>query len=131
MFETTNKTKTKPPVSGLVFRKIKEDILGEKYSLSLVFCGDYLSKKITSQYRNKNKPTNVLSFPLEEKSGEIFLNLSIIKTQSKKIGVKYQDYLSYLFIHGLLHLKGLDHGEEMTKKEKFYLKKFKISQDVL
>ena len=131
MFDVTNKTKSKPPVSGLLFEQMKKKVLGENYSLSLVFCDDSLSRKLNLQYRDKNKPTNILSFPLDKKSGEIFLNLSIIKKQAKTRGVKDTDYLIYLFIHGLLHLDGFEHGHAMTNKEKFWLKKFEIPEEVL
>jgi len=131
MFDVTNKTKSKPPISGLLFEQIKKEVLGENYSLSLVFCSNSLSQKLNLQYRGKNKPTNILSFPLEEKNGEIFLNLSIIKKQAKTKGVKDADYLIYLFIHGLLHLGGFEHGRTMTNKEKFWLKKFDLPEEVL
>ena len=87
--------------------------MGKSYELSLVFCGDTLSRKLNRAYRGKDKPTNVLSFPLSEKSGEIFINLS----RTKPFGAQK------LFIHGLLHLNGMEHGARMERAEKKWLAK--------
>ena len=110
----TNTTKGKVP--SLPFELIKSRALGKKYELSLVFCGDALIKKLNQTYRNKNKPTNILSFTLSKNSGEIFINLSHLKGFS----------VGFLFVHGLLHLKGFDHGVTMEQAEKVLRKKFKI-----
>lgn len=88
--------------------KIKNRILGRKYELSLVFAGDSFMKRLNRVYRGKNLPANVLSFPLSENSGEIFINPS--KTGGFNI--------LHLFIHGILHLKGMEHGDIMSKTEK-------------
>jgi ssRNA-specific RNase YbeY (16S rRNA maturation enzyme) len=78
--------------------KIKEAILGKKYELSLVICGNALSHTLNLQYRGKDKPTNVLAFPLSKNSGEIFINRMHLDGFS----------LEELFIHALLHLKGME-----------------------
>ncbi len=95
-------------------KAIKEEILGKDYELSLVFCKDTLSRKLNRIYRGKDKPTNVLSFPLSKKSGEIFINTNRLDGFSP----------TYLFIHGLLHLKGMQHGVKMENEEKRILKLF-------
>lgn len=106
------KNKTRKLVLNVEFEKIKDEILGKEYELSLVFCGNSLSRKLNKSYRGKDGPTNVLSFPLSKNSGEIFINLSRIDTFS----------VLELFIHGLLHLKGMEHGDIMEKAEKQLLK---------
>jgi len=65
----------------------------------------------------------VLSFPLDEKAGEIFLDLET-KKESEEFEMSYKKYLTFLFIHGCLHLKGYDHGAEMEKLEDKFIKKF-------
>lgn len=131
MIEVLNKTKNKPPISGLLFKKIKEAAIGKKYSLSIVLVGNSLSRKINLKYRGKNKPTNVLSFEVSEDSGEIFLNLPLIKAEAARDWqTSYKNFFTYLLIHGLLHLKGLDHSASMTKKEKNLLKKFKVNIEI-
>lgn len=104
-FSITNQTKRAVPKAP--FEKLKDKVLGKSYELSLVFVGDKLSHKLNFLYRGKDKPTNVLSFPLSKSSGEIFIDLSF-KEHS----------VIFLFIHGLLHLKGMQHGATMEREEK-------------
>ena len=101
-------------------------VLGKKYSLSLVFIGDKLSKKLNNKYRKINKPTNILTFPLSKKEGEIFINLNLSKKQSSKYDRKYNDFIGFLFIHGLFHLKGYEHSSKMESEEKKVRKKFNL-----
>lgn len=122
MFELSNLTKRNLPESKLRFQLIKEEILGKKYELSLVFAGKTKMRNLNVQHRNKNTSANVLSFPYEKNSGEIFINLDT-QFEAKKFGMSHKKYLEYLLIHGCLHLKGLDHGEKMEKMEDKYLKK--------
>lgn len=88
--------------------KIKNKVLGINYELSLVFASDALTRRLNRIYRGIDKPTNILAFPLSKTSGEIFINPS----RAKPFSVKY------LFIHGLLHLKGTEHGDTMEQAEK-------------
>ena len=69
-------------------------------------------------YRGKNKPANVLSFPLSNKSGEIFIDLVTAQKDAKKFEMPFQKFVAYLFIHGLLHLKEMKHGATMEQAEK-------------
>jgi rRNA maturation RNase YbeY len=123
-FSINNKTKGKLP--RLPFVLIKNAVLGEKYLLSLVIVGDTLSRKLNRTYRNKNKPTNVLSFELSKNEGEIFLNLKKAKSETKKFRENYKNLVGYLFIHGLLHLKGMTHGGTMEEAERKIRRKFGI-----
>lgn len=123
MFEITNLNPEKVIFSKSFLQKIKENILGKKYNLSVVFLNNKESIKINKKYRNKNKASNVLSFPLEKNSGEIFLNIDS-KKEAPNFDMSAKKFLAYLFIHGCLHLKGYDHGDEMEKQEDLFLKKF-------
>lgn len=123
-FDIKNNTKGKLP--RLPFENIKNEILGKNYELSLVFIGEKLSKKLNYQSRGKNKPTNILSFPLSKTSGEIFINYKLAEKESKKYERKFSDFIGFLFIHGLIHLKGLKHSSKMEKQEAKFRKKFKL-----
>jgi probable rRNA maturation factor len=123
MFSLTNKTKSSSPISELFFNKIKEEILGKRYELSLVYIGDYKAKKLNMKYRNKTYIPNVLSFPVDQNIGEIYINLNQLRKETKKFNMNYKTLTKYMFIHGCLHLKGLEHGEKMEKLEQKYLKK--------
>ena len=101
-------------------------MLGKDYELSLVFIGATESRKLNNKWRQKDKPTNVLSFPLSETAGEIFITPSKAKKEAPSFDRKYDNFTAFLFIHGLAHLKGLDHGDEMEAIEAKARKKFNI-----
>ncbi len=119
-----NTTKGKLP--SLPFVDIKNNVLGKKYDLSLVFIGDELSKKLNSQHRGKNKPTNILSFPLSDTEGEIFINYRLAQREAKKYNRKFSDFIGFLLIHGLMHLKGFEHSSRMERQEAQTRKKFRL-----
>ena len=73
---------------------------------------------MNSNFRGKNKPTDVLSFPLREgiggkvagnALGDIVISLETTKRQAKELGATIKEELLRLLIHGLLHLLGYDH----------------------
>jgi probable rRNA maturation factor len=99
------------------FNDIKNDVLGLDYELSLVFVGRSHSRKHNRTYRGKDKPTNILSFPLSKTSGEILIDLETAKSEHKKFSKTFPEFVLFLFIHGLLHLKGMEHGATMEKRE--------------
>lgn len=88
------------------WEKIKTEVLGEAYDLSLAF--------VTA--KKGEEAHNVLSYPLSKESGEILIN----KKEAKKTGHTPLE----LFIHGLLHLKGLDHGSTMEREERELIRRF-------
>lgn len=108
------------------YETMKNDILGKRYDLSLQFVGPTRAAKLNETYRQKTYTPNVLSFPLTEDTGEIFICPQIAVKEAAKYELSTSGYVAYLFIHGLLHLKGLDHGDEMDKQEKRYLRKYDI-----
>lgn len=119
-----NTTKGTPTPVGVPFALIKNKILGSKYDLSVSFLSANAQKKLNKTYREKNKSTNILSFPLSKNSGEITFDLSLVKSGAKDFDMSYSQFLKYLFIHGCLHLKGWQHSSTMEKEEKKYLKIF-------
>lgn len=108
----------------LPFLRIKEKLLGKAYNLTVVFCTPQESQERNRQYRNKDYPTNILSFPLSDAEGEIYISLSMARKDAKKFDMSYEKFLHLLFIHGCLHLKGHDHGSTMEKMEETHLKNF-------
>ncbi len=106
------------------FEKIKEDILGKEYSLSIAFVSEKKSREINKKYRNIDKPTNVLSFALDKDAGEIILCKNVIKKELKKFDRTFPQLVGFLVIHGMLHLKGMEHGSIMEKAEQEYDQKY-------
>src|ERR1035437_2799783 len=95
-FSVINKTKGKLPSLPLVI--IKNDILGAKYSLSVAFVGEKISKELNKKYRNKNKPTNILSFPLSKTNGEIVICPKVVKREAKNFDRTFPKFLGLLVI---------------------------------
>jgi rRNA maturation RNase YbeY len=106
------------------FLAIKEKILGKSYDLSIIFCTPEESKLKNKTYRDKNYPTNILSFPLSEKEGEIYISLSTARKDAAKFEMSYRKFLHLLVIHGVLHLKGHEHSSTMEKLEDSHLNNF-------
>lgn len=120
----TNKTKGTPTPVGVPFVLIKNKILGEKYDLSLSLLTSLKQKQINLKYRNKKETTNILSFPLSKNSGEITIDPIKVKKDAPLFDMTYTQFFKYLFIHGCLHLKGLEHSSTMERQERKYLKIF-------
>ena len=109
---------------GNDFSIMKNDILGKKYSLSIACVDEKTSKELNKKYRNKNKSTNILSFPLRPDMGEIILCPTKIKKETKKFGRTFDQLVGFLVIHGMLHLKGLEHSSTMEALEEKYDQKY-------
>lgn len=109
---------TKSVVKNLSAKKIKSKDNLEK-DLIIVFVTSAKMKKLNSQFRGKNKHTDILSFePIEESSlGELVLCLPVLKKQAKDHELSLNHEIGYMLIHGILHLLGYDHetGERDAK----------------
>lgn len=122
MLSANNQTRKKAPQGP--FSLIADAILGPKYDLSLVFCGDTLSRRLNREFRHQDKIANILSFPYDKKTGEIFLNLGRATSEAVKFNHSGRQHTLFLFIHGCLHLKGFAHGVRMESEERKIFKRF-------
>lgn len=96
----------------------------DQYEISVVMHSDEGIQKLNRDYRAKNKPTNVLSFPqfdgempvLPENSclalGDIILAYETIEREAKEQDKNFMDHLAHLTVHGTLHLMGYDHEND-------------------
>ena len=106
------------------FKKIKQDILGKRYSLSIAYVSEKKSRELNKRYRKTDKATNVLSFALHKDAGEIILCKSVIRKELKKFDRTFEQLLGFLVIHGMLHLKGMEHSSRMEVAENKYDQKY-------
>jgi probable rRNA maturation factor len=109
------------------YAKMKTAVMGARYELSLSFVGATRAQALNMKYRKKSYVPNVLSFPLTPLVGEIVICPTVAKREAKKFNLSVDGYVAYLFIHGLVHLKGHDHGDTMEKLEKKFLRQFNVS----
>lgn len=111
--------------------------IDKEYYVSVSFVDDNEIKNLNRDYRNVDKVTDVLSFPMDEEYedkiilGDIVINMTRVLSQAKEFGHSNRRELSYLCVHSTLHLLGYDHIEEedriiMRAKEKEIMDKLKI-----
>jgi probable rRNA maturation factor len=110
----------------LSYESMKNAVLGKGYELSLTFLGEKSARDLNLAHRKASYVPNVLSFPLSKKAGEIYIAPKVANRESKKYELSPEGYIGFLFIHGLLHLKGYPHGATMDKAEKKYMKAFRL-----
>jgi len=108
--------------------------------LSVLFTGDEQIRTLNSEWRGKDKATNVLSFPafaptrtgpIPPLLGDIVLAAETVMREAVEEGKPFQDHLSHLIIHGFLHLIGYDHetdeeADEMEEVERRALARLAI-----
>ena len=123
-FTITNTTKEKLPDHP--YKKMAERVLGENYNLNLTIVDAKEIQRLNADYRTKDAPTDILSFPLNEFAGEIFLCLSETKKEAVKFERNFDNFVGFLFIHGLMHLKGFDHSSTMESNEEIIRREFDI-----
>ncbi|OGM95984.1 MAG: rRNA maturation RNase YbeY [Candidatus Yanofskybacteria bacterium RIFCSPHIGHO2_02_FULL_38_22b] len=116
------------------FKKILEIAGGElklvnkNISVSLNLVGEGKIKELNKKHMNKNKVTDVLSFPMEESGdmGDIFICLPFAKKEAKSENVDIEMKLAQLTVHGFLHLAGYDHEKSEQEAEKMFKLENKI-----
>ena len=100
-----------------IFKIIKFSSNNE-VSISFLLTSNSEIKLLNQKYRNKNKPTNVLSFPMNEKIenknylGDVVIACEKIIDESYEQNIKKYKYLSKMTIHGVLHLLGFKHDTD-------------------
>jgi probable rRNA maturation factor len=100
--------------------------VGLEGEVEVLLTGDATLKRLNKQYRGKNKPTDVLSFPAAPEmaaaglAGDLAISLDTAGRQAQHFGHSLADELRILLLHGLLHLAGEDHetdSGEMAARE--------------
>ncbi len=106
------------PLDEGLLVNIKKEILGDDYELEIVWVHENTAKDLNVKYRDKDYIPNTLSFRVDDGFGQIFLCNNVLLEQAKKLGFEIGDYVMYILIHSMLHLSGMDHGDDMDKAEK-------------
>ena len=96
--------------------------------INIILTGDALVRQLNGDFRNKDKTTDVLSFPSEDEdmAHEIYVSIPQVERQAPRFEATFDQEISRVIIHGLLHILGYDHikaGERkiMRAKEEDYL----------
>jgi probable rRNA maturation factor len=120
------------PISSPQGRREISD--GHGAELSLAFTDDTRIHRLNKDFRGKDRPTNVLSFPQESGPllGDVILAAETVHREAALAGKPLEDHMAHLIIHGFLHLLGYDHeadadAEAMEALERAALMRLGIS----
>jgi probable rRNA maturation factor len=94
--------------------------------ISVTLTGDEKVRELNAEWRGKDKPTNVLSFPMADERdlsratladaelllGDIILARGVCEAEAAEKGVSVEDHATHLLVHGTLHLLGYDHQDD-------------------
>ncbi len=112
----------------------KKENVQEGSELSVTFVSNERIQEINREYRDKDRPTDVISFALEEKGegeleivgegiprvlGDIIISIPKAREQAEEYNHSFMRELGFLAVHGLLHLLGYDHMNEQDEKQMF------------
>lgn len=86
--------------------------------ISVVSISEKESRLLNRRYRKKHKPANVLSFLYGPEYGEIIVCPSLIRREARKQGHTYQYQMTWMIVHGTIHLSGLHHERSRAAAER-------------
>lgn len=113
---------------------VLKDLEIDNWEFSLTLCDNNYIQDINRDFRNKDKPTDVITFvmsdepfPMEDSeselysAGDIIISLDTVKENSTYFNVDEEEELKRVVIHGILHLKGMDHKTNDVDEEMLML----------
>ncbi len=129
----------------------EEKLIDSKLTIQITLTNAKNIRALNKEYRNIDRETDVLSFPMFEKGeldlkiknrdftyedilGDMVISIPRVEEQAKEYGHSFKRELSYMVVHSFYHLMGYDHIEEedkkeMRKKEETILQKLNITRD--
>ena len=120
----------KTVIRRAVLRTLEHESFPFDAELSVTLCDNEYIKKLNSEYRGKDRPTDVLSFPLYEDGnfdvseciagamlGDIVISLERAREQAEELGHGFLREVAFLTIHSTLHLLGYDHERSEADDE--------------
>jgi len=98
-----------------LIKELVKRISRKKMIVSISFVPRGKMRKLNMKYRHKNKPTDVLSFKMNEGKllGDVIICPEVAKENVKRFGSRYRTEIARLAAHGILHLLGFRHGKKM------------------
>ena len=121
-------------------KKILSDLGFQGYELSIVIVDDQEITRLNRQYFHRNRPTNVISFPMavgdpaslpSRVLGDVVISAETSKRQAEEAGGKAKDEILFLLIHGILHLAGYDHEGAADERKKMEAKEKELFSFVI
>ena len=125
-------------VERLIHFAARKQQIEEQSEVSITYVSNEKIQEINREYRDKDTPTDVISFAMEELGegevelsgiemprilGDIIISIPRTKEQAEEYGHSFERELGFLAVHGFLHLLGFDHMTDEDEKEMFTLQK--------
>ena len=135
--EINDRDITKKFVKGITEEILKKlDLDGVEVSITLT--DDESIRELNKNWRGKDKATDVLSFPINEKPlgykykvlGDVVISIPYAKRQAEEVGFSYKEEVLRLLIHGILHLLGYDHEKSEEEAKIMFSIQDKIFEDL-
>lgn len=106
-------------IEDVVARALRAGGCNAGGQLAVVLMDDAAIQEINHQFRSKNKPTNVLSFPSDEPGelGDLLLAYETIAREAQAQGKTIKAHTMHMLVHGVLHLLGYDHETETQAQQ--------------
>lgn len=129
-----------PGAEAVVERAAQAALGTVEGDIVVLLTDDAAVRELNGRFRDKDRPTNVLSFPAPENAfphlGDIVLAFGVCATEAEAQGKTLADHLSHLVVHGVLHLLGRDHeddaeAEEMEAEEREILAQIGVADPYL
>jgi probable rRNA maturation factor len=135
MIELDNRTETTPDLEAL--ERIARQMTPR--DLELILCDDETIRELNREYRGIDRPTDVLSFPLEgelpgQPLGSLVISMDRVREKARELGHGETEELTLLFVHGILHLLGYDHETddgEMRRIEAELIRKLELPESLI
>jgi len=140
--------KVESNVIAIIEKAVLYTLKSEKTSeseVSVSIVSKWKIQSLNKKYRGKNRPTDVLSFPMTDFDGEedfafeeeilllgdVILCLDVIREHAEEYGVSYKSEIARMVIHSVLHLLGYDHENNVDMEQIMYKKQEKILKNFL
>ena len=116
---------------GAAARRILKNLGYEGYELTVVLVEDREITRLNRQYFHRNRPTNVISFPMMDETpaslhsrilGDVVISADTARRGAEELGKKAEEEILFLLIHGILHLTGYDHEGSVAERRKMEAK---------
>jgi len=106
-------------IDRAMLRKLAKKISKKDWKVSISFVKKIAMKKLNREYRKNDRPTDVLSFNMNEGEllGDVVVCPSVAKVNARKYNMSFNAEIARLVAHGLLHLLGYDHGRKMFEMQ--------------
>lgn len=114
-------TEALPEAAAVVERAARAALGTVEGDVVVLLAADEAVQDLNQRFRDKDRPTNVLSFPAAESAfphlGDVVLGYAYCAAEAEAQGKTLSDHLSHLVVHGVLHLLGRDHEDDAEAEE--------------